>query len=508
MKGLVSILIENFEMLAPAPSATIESLTGTGYTLKTALADLIDNSITAMAKNVWLTFHWQGSESYITILDDGVGMSESVLSEAMRPGGKNPLHLREESDLGRFSFGLKTASWSQSRCLSVWSKQKDALNSMRWDLDYVQKHNEWRVLKGLQRDEKLADLEKLDTGTLIKWSGLSLPLFREKKDSVESRDEFNRYIEESSYYLSMVFHRFILGTTRTNKNKGPLNIYINGQLIEGWNPFDISKKKNAQLTPLDEQMYLDQSLQVRGYILPHKDQLTEAEFLKGSGPNGWLDQQGFYIFRADRLIVAGSWLGLGSPKIWGKEEQYRLARISVDIPNSLDKDWSLNILKSRAIPPPQLKQKLTTLAERVREDAKKSFIFRGKYGPRPSAASLIVQPVWESSMRNDFLIYKINKKHPLVEGFRKKIGGLKSDFDSVVRLIEESVPVQKIWIDSAETDQNHAIPYEGRHDELISDLRATYKFLLTTMSREKAIETLKVIEPFNRYIDLIEESEL
>lgn len=499
-------MLNNFEMLAPAPSATIESLTGAGYTLKTALADLIDNSITAMASNIWLTFNWDGADSTISILDDGLGMSESELSEAMRPGGKNPLHIRDESDLGRFSFGLKTASWSQARCLSVWTKNKTKISSMRWDLDYVQKHNEWRALKELNNNGELEILDKVKTGTYVEWTNLSLPLFKEEKNSSQSRDEFNSYIEEVSYYLSMIFHRFILGTTRFNKNKGPIKIYINGNSIKGWNPFDVSEKVNSQVTPLDEQVYLDKKFQVRGYVLPHKDKLSDLEYQNGGGPNGWLDQQGFYIFRADRLLVSGSWLGLGSPRAWGKEEQYRLARISVDIPNSQDKDWQLDILKSKAIPPPQLKQKLVLLAERVREDAKKSFIYRGKYGPRPSSPSLILQPTWESDTRDNVLIYRINKKHPLIEGFRSKTGSMKSDFDAVIRLIEESVPVQKIWIDAAETDQNHAIPYEGRDEELISDLKATFKFLLLSMSRDKAIETLKVIEPFNRHIELIEDA--
>ena len=500
------MVTSDFEILAPAPSASIESLTGTGYTLKTALADLIDNSITAMANNIWLTFNWSGNESFITILDDGSGMNSEELAEAMRPGGKNPLHERDESDLGRFSFGLKTASWSQCRRLSVWSKKEGQLNSMSWDLDYVQKHNEWRVLKGLEYDVGLESLNQIESGTFIKWSNLTLPIFREHKDSKLSRDEFNSYIEEVSYYLSMIFHRFIFGTTRFNKNKGPVKIHINGNVIEGWDPFDVSEKINAQVTPSDDQLHLDKRFQVRGYVLPHKDKLSDQEFQRGAGPNGWLDQQGFYIFRADRLIVAGSWLGLGSPRPWGKEEQYRLARISLDIPNSQDKDWSLDILKSKAIPPPQVKQKLTNLAERVRDDAKKSFVFRGRYGARPTAPTLIMQPTWESDSRNNVLVYKINKKHPLIEGFRSKTGALKSDFDAVIRLIEESVPVQKIWIDAAETDQNHAIPYEGRHDELVFDIKATFKFLLDTMSREKAIETLKVIEPFNRHVDLIEET--
>ena len=140
----------NYKLLPPAPSASIEAYTGVGYTLKTSLADLIDNSITAQAKNIWLNFHWDGVNSAISVLDNGIGMNDEELSEAMRPGGKNPIEVRDKSDLGRFSLGLKTASWAQCRCLSVFSKKKShQIHSMSWDLDYVTKHNEWRALNDL-----------------------------------------------------------------------------------------------------------------------------------------------------------------------------------------------------------------------------------------------------------------------------------------------------------------------------------------------------------------------
>jgi hypothetical protein len=204
-------------------------------------------------------------------------------------------------------------------------------------------------------------------------------------------------------------------------------------------------------------------------------------------------------------LVAGDWLGLGRGKTWVKEEQYRLARISIDIPNKLDQAWSLDIKKSTAMPPPQLKAKLTMLAEKVREDAIKSFKYRGKYGSRPVAPSYISIPAWETVTRNGVLTYRINKKHPLYLGVREKLGALTSDFDSTIRMIEESVPIQKIWIDAAESDQNHAIPYEGLDEELKSDIKKMYKFLISKMDSVKAVELLKASDPFNRYPELVDE---
>ena len=496
----------NYEILAPAPSATIESLTGVGYTLKTALADLIDNSITAMSKNIWLELEWNGPNSSISILDDGLGMGEDEISEAMRPGGKNPLHERDESDLGRFSLGLKTASWSQCRKVSVWSKTENhEISSRCWDLDYVAKHNEWRVLTSLEGDESVSKLEALKSGTLIKWENLTSPLFQELVNSKDGLTHFHEHISAMQSYLGMIFYRFISGRAYSNKNNGPLNIFVNGHKTNAWNPFEVSDKIFSQVTPLEKIEYLGVPLDIKGYVLPHKDKLSENEYKNGAGPNGWIEQQGFYVFRAERLLVAGDWLGLGRGKSWVKEEQYRLARISIEIPNSLDQAWSLDIKKSTAMPPPQLKTKLTMLAEKVREDAKKSFIYRGKYGPRPTSQVYTSVPAWEQAIRSGVLTYRVNKKHPLFKGLREKLGSLAADFDSVVRMIEESVPVQKIWIDTAESDQNHAIPYEGLSDELKSDIKKMYKYLVAKMDSQKAIDLIKSSEPFNRYPELIEE---
>lgn len=497
---------DNFELILPAPSATMESLTGFGYSLKTAIADLVDNSITAMAKNIWITCHWDGHDSYIAIVDDGIGMSYQELVEAMRPGGKNPLDARGESDLGRFSLGLKTASWSQCRRLTVASSVKEGgdRNFLTWDLDYVCKHNEWRAIKDANIENILLQLKVPEIGTTVIWENLTAPLYKEVVSSSYGKNEFNNAIEEVQTYLGMIFHRFLSGVAHSNKNKGPINIYVNSTLTKPWNPFEVSKKIASQVTPLEGIQYLGRSLNIKGYVLPHKDKLTETEYKEGGGPNGWLAQQGFYIYRSERLLVAGDWLGLGRPRPWAKEEQYRLARVSIEIPNSLDKEWELDVKKSKATPPPQIKNKLTDLAEKVREDAKKAFVYRGKYGSRPAGPLAVTQPAWEQTTRNGVIVYRINRNHPLVMGTRKKLGALSVDFDAALRVLEESVPVQKIWLDTAESDQNHAIPYEDLDGELISDIQQTYKFLLNSMSRQSAIDLLRVTEPFNRYQDIIE----
>ncbi len=137
-----------YEIATPRPGALIESLRSIGYDLPTAVADIIDNSLTASARQVDIVFHWAGANSWICILDDGIGMPDRKLFEAMRPGSQNPLQTRSSNDLGRFGLGLKTASFSQARRLTVITKTTRGSIAVReWDLDYVEREDEWRLLK-------------------------------------------------------------------------------------------------------------------------------------------------------------------------------------------------------------------------------------------------------------------------------------------------------------------------------------------------------------------------
>jgi len=493
----------------PSPSGTLEALKALGYTLKTALADLLDNSITAEAKNIWIDFYWDGESSFITILDDGKGMTAELLDNAMTPGFQNPNDPRDESDLGRFSLGLKTASWSQSHKLSVWTKSQiepNTINSMGWDIDHVLKTNKWICLKSLDQPKEIRQLDNLVSGTLIKWEKFHTPLFQANSQSSEALDEFNLNIHSVEKYLGMIFHRFIEGRVKFNKNSGPLNIYINNNLVKPWNPFNASSKVVTVSTPKDEINCAKSIIEIKGYILPHKEHLTENEIDEAAGPNGWLQQQGFYIYRGDRLLVAGDWLGLRSygGRLWSKEEQFKLARISVDIPNTLDKTWQIDLKKTTATPPHFLVALLTKQAEVVREEAKKSFVHRGQYGPKTRPSNIVEQKVWEPNKRNKNIVYKINKKHPSIIGFYDKLGILSSELDSFIRLVEECVPVHQIWLDTAE-EKDPVVPYEDLDKELEKDIKQLYIYLKTKMNSTEAIQNIKSTQPFNRYSNLIDE---
>ncbi len=156
---------DRYLSLAPSPLPLIESLRDIGYSMETAIADIIDNSITAKATNVWIRFSWNFDNPWIAIIDDGYGMTENVLIEAMRFGSKNPRDDRPEDDLGRFGLGMKTASFSQCRHLTVLSKQNRHLSCCDWNLDKIasdyrqNENNEWL---SVYRENNIQDLELLN----------------------------------------------------------------------------------------------------------------------------------------------------------------------------------------------------------------------------------------------------------------------------------------------------------------------------------------------------------
>jgi hypothetical protein len=306
----------------------------------------------------------------------------------------------------------------------------------------------------------------------------------------------------------MIFHRYLEGSA--SLRRGPLRIFLNGRgdlhLVRAWNPFVIEGAPASKETPAEGMSLAGHLVSVRGYVLPHKDRLSAEQFAAAGGPQGWVAQQGFYIYRNDRIIVAGDWLRLGRVRPWAKEEQYKLARLSIDIPNVMDADWSLDIKKSTARPPAAIRERLTDLADVVRRDARQVFAHRGEYGPRPIAPTIVVERPWIATTRSGRTVYLINRKHPVVAAALVRVGVLADQLKPMLRLIEETVPIQKIWLDTAESADEQAVPYEGYDDQIVlADIRIARDFLAQSITSKDALRTyLLATDPFRRYPALVE----
>lgn len=489
---------QKYRNVPPRSWAMVEALRGLGYSTATALADVIDNSIAAKAKKVDITFHWNGINSYIYLLDDGLGMTDNELELAMSLGQKNPLDERSLDDLGRFGMGLKTASFSQCRRLTVASQKNGILSCLRWDLDVLaaNKNGEWTLLEGpAQGSEGLvSNLPPTTSGTIVVWENIDRIV-----SSAFLEQDFLDMIDKVEKHLGMVFHRFIEGPSPN------LLININGRAVEAWDPF-LSKNSatwSSPLLPLRTDCGL---VKVQGFVLPHKDRLAPLEYETAGGPDGWTAQQGFYVYRNERLLVAGSWLGLGRGRSWTKEESHRLARIRLDIPNSADEDWKINVIKSTARPPVSVRDRLIRIAEDTREKARRVFAHRGlavrTQGNQP------LDQVWRAEHFNGGIRYKIELNHPAVKLFLDDIVGTPKelDFKAMLRVIEETIPVQRIWLDTAEAKETPRTGFAGEESaEVTAIAHVMYENLVLKkgFSSKLAKAQLLKTEPFNNFPELI-----
>lgn len=473
----------------PEASSMIETFRAIGYNIETAVADIVDNSISASAKNVWINFEWKGPDSWVSIKDDGHGMNNEELIQAMRPGSKNPLDIRDTKDLGRFGLGLKTASFSQCRQLSVISKRsKQQEVFWTWDLDYVKKSSKWELLKYFPEESVQNEIKDLDSGTIVVWSIIDRVVSKFNAENKNDLDKFLIIMERVKKNISMVFHRFI--------EAGKITIFFQDREIEAWDPF-LRTELSTQAFP--KEPLLNGSIFIKGFILPHKSKLSELIFRKAEGPKGWNEQQGFYIYRNERLLLAGDWLGL-----FRKEEHYKLARIQIDLPNSLDAEWQIDIKKSVARPPHGLLEHIKAYAINIRSQAVEVYRHRGKQiNPLPWQKFI---PLWLDHKRGDKWFFKVNRKHPVIEEIKIQAKE-KPDksIESLLKLIEETIPTKSIYIKEAEIPESQGKPYEGlASEDILALMRPLFNSLIEQgKSVDEARSAILNIEPFNYYPELI-----
>ena len=475
----------------PEASSMIETFRAIGYSIETAIADIIDNSISAGANNIWVDYKWAGPDTLISITDDGCGMDNEELIQAMRPGSRHPLDERGPSDLGRFGLGLKTASFSQCRKFCVISRKNGyAPVYWTWDLDFVGQSKTWRLLRykpdDLELYKKVID-EGL--GTSVVWWEIDRLTKGTSNDNEKSKGKFLEIMESVKNHLGMVFHRFI---------EDGLNIYFRDRKISSWDPFMIGSS-GIQSRP--ETILADGQIAIQGFVLPHRSKLSSEEYANGKGPkDSWTNHQGFYIYRNKRLLVAGDWLGL-----FKTETHYDLCRIKVDITNKLDSEWQIDIKKSQAKPPVQYREQIRALAKDVRSLAVEVYRHRGKIIKR-SLAKNEYSPLWEERTRHGKRFYKLNRNHPIIETLLNKQDNTKKDIEDALQFIEETVPVPLIMVRENENETPHGQPFEGISNEpILRVMEAMYKKLIQDgLGSEEAKARVANIEPFDSHLEYFE----
>lgn len=475
--------LRDYEEAAPSTSL-VESVRNFGYDLNTAVSDIIDNSITANADNISIRLEWNAGDPFVSILDNGDGMTEGQLSQNIVLGSQDPTEKREEGDLGRFGLGLKTASFSMCRQLNVFSKTEETDIAFRsWDLDIIREENKWLVSK--KKPNWYDNLHKKiilgETGTLVLWK---------KCDRLSEFFDSEKKLKEIGVdliaHIGTYFCRFLSG-----QNK--IKITVNDTNIQPWSPIPEGSRS------LSEQSI--GNVRIHPYILPHhKEFKDQAVFEKAAGIKGWNAQQGVYIYRNDRLLINGGWLRLKKMKL---DEHTKLARIIIDLDSSSDLHWHVDVSKSRAsIPSGPIKQHIDAICRKTRKEAEEVYRHRGKVISRTVATP--DKFIWKTvQLGTGETSFKINKDHPVIKSIYEKYSGSKRDLNSMFSLLEKLLPTESIMI-SGNSGKLDAPEIE------VTDVVELAEYSITQQtsigkSKKAALKDLLTIEPFNHFHEELRE---
>lgn len=429
------------EIIKPVLGNFISSLRDVGYTFEIAVADVLDNSVAAKAKNINILALAE-PQPIFAMLDDGTGMEAKELVEAMRLASRNPDELRSKDDLGRFGLGLKTASFSQCQKLTVVTKKSGTVSARQWDLPLLAEKNEWLLVtpetKELNALPLIDELRGISHGTLVVWQDLDR---YQKSNYVYEIDRLRRH-------LSLVFHRFLEGISPKKR----LTIRVNGNEIKAFNPFNPEHKATQELT--------EETIKVRGskiviqpFVLPHHSKLSQQEYERYATEDGYTKSQGFYLYRANRLLIYGTWWGLHRAV-----DAHKLARIKIDISNDQDRLWGIDIKKSTATPIPEIRGDLSRIIGQVTEKGSRTYSWRGR-----KIADKTVIRFWQRITSPDGKVrFAVNKDHPLF----RELASAQSDltlFEAYLAGIQAYLPLEAI---QAQLQQN---PHELDQESVFSE---------------------------------------
>ncbi len=475
------------ETIIPSAPILVESTRSVGYSFEAAIADIIDNSIGAGANRVDVNFAVKPNE-WLYILDNGCGMLKRELINAMRYGSQSPQTERDPRDLGRFGLGMKMASLSQCRRLTVVSKKSHRVNGASWDLDYIAQKNNW-ALQVLSSDEVndlpgVSELKKLDSGTLVIWENFD----RIHNETKDFNKNFSDKIAIAKRHMSLVFHRYLnsIGSDR-------IRIFFNNDELIGMDPFLTG---NPATQPLKQQSLIinGETIKVKPFVLPLITKIKKKELESMGGKEELRQKQGFYVYRNKRLIIWGTWF-----RLIKQEELGKLARVQVDIPNTLDSLWDIDIKKSKASLPYMVKKNLTDIVKNAVGSSARVYRYRGRNVQMDKMVHL-----WNPIETRDTFQYRINHDFPLFKELEEAIPEEKQGvLNSFIRILEATLPYYDIYCRMSEN--NHAESEKEMTDEdifvvaqeMIENLKAI------NMDISTFLQGIELIEPFNKRPDVV-----
>lgn len=468
----------------PSPDVLMNSMRSIGYSFKTAVADIIDNSISAHASEIKI-YTPINDDLFISFFDNGEGMSRDELLNAMKYGSDRECYGID--DLGRFGLGLKSASLSQCRKLTVASKKDGVISAFRWDLDSVIETKRWDCLE-LENDEikqlpMIKVLTEAEKGTLVVWQDFDIAY---KKSNGHVMETLSEEVDEMEKHLSLVFHRFL------NRSFNQIKIYINDDRIKGYDPFLEDHPKTDSQKPSIIKCE-NEDIRIQQFILPHQNDLSNEDVEKLGGIERLRSGQGFYIYRNDRLIIYGTWFRLASSNL--NSELYKYGRIKVDIPNTLDDMWDIDIKKQNASIPRQILASLKKAVSNVRVKSKDKSAKRTRLKLEKDDSK-----IWNKNLnREEKEVFFINNESQFVRNF---IDGFDdSDKTKILRfldVISASIPYDDIYNSMCNKVLEQKISQDGIDSIIIEGVNQFNRLKkLLRLSDEKIFEKLKTYEPFD-----------
>ncbi|MEV5723249.1 ATP-binding protein [Micrococcus luteus] len=419
----------------------LHSMRSVGYSFETAVADIVDNSITAGATHVWIQVDvTQGR--WVAIRDDGRGMSQEDAREALRLAGTARTGHGGTATLGRFGLGLKTASLSQGRRLEVWSKQRGELVGLAWDIDTVAREGRW-VVEVLTPDAPLSGgpdtrISEESSGTVVVWTKLDYLLGKAEDITGHLAEK----VEVLRYHLGLVFHRFL-------QRSNALKIVLNGIEVEPVDPF-LTSNTRTQRAPKQVLEVQGHPVALQGFTLPPEKYIPADARKRPDLGSGLRESQGFYVYRNQRLISHGGWLGLKP-----KEELTKQVRVQVDITDALDYLWQVDIRKARSEAPAEFKAKVRPLMDR--------FMLRGErlHSHRQRRLPVVGDaPYWRKIQSAEGVRFEINPEHPAVKAVRTALPSKeRALFEVLLADLSEFFPYYDTYVATAKSQISESNGY-------------------------------------------------
>lgn len=465
------------------PSTNILSVfSRSGYSLNSAISDLIDNSITAKATIIEIYFDLDGENSKIILKDNGKGMSEEELINSVKLAPKKFKEIRRSEELGRFGIGLKSATSSFCTKLQIVTKQNnEPSKSILVDYHKISSEKLWEVDFLDEIETKNLSKDLITSGTKLICSNLVIDKDeRSNTFLLQNESAFLNIISSLENYLSKVFHRFL--------SEQNIQILINNNLIKPWDPYLASLPSTQKI--LDQTItWNDRKIYIKAYILPPIEQLSEIEihelYARDRINSSLVDLQGFYVYREKRLIEYGTWLNLEGLT---KDSKSNYARVSVDIDNTMDDLFEINFLKDKIKVPTEFVSDFIKIGKFAKTQSRNNFNYIKN--PRPKKKNgKGIQNVWLTQSSNEGIKLELNFNHPYIAKIMNSFDS--QTFKKLINFITKEIPIGKLTT-------FEKVDREYSNEEIFNIIQVLHEKLLKEGVKDSLlVEKLRNIEPLN-----------